>query len=57
MVSSQHAEDIDLDTLLKPDIEEHVVKPVLDLVPDLDTSDYRLLVNPTGRFVTRWPDG
>ena len=30
VISSQHAEDIDLDTLLKPDIEEHVVAPVLD---------------------------
>ena len=29
VISSQHAEDIDLDTLLKPDIEEHVVTPVL----------------------------
>ncbi|MFL6161056.1 MAG: methionine adenosyltransferase [Jatrophihabitantaceae bacterium] len=57
VVSSQHAEDIDLDTLLKPDIEEHVVKPVLDLLENLDTSDYRLLVNPTGRFVTGGPMG
>jgi len=57
VVSSQHAEDIDLDTLLKPDIEEHVVKPVLELVPQLDTSNYRLLVNPTGRFVVGGPMG
>ncbi|WP_375486340.1 methionine adenosyltransferase [uncultured Jatrophihabitans sp.] len=57
VVSSQHAEDIDLDTLLKPDIEEHVVRPVLALVPQLDTSDYRLLVNPTGRFVIGGPMG
>jgi len=57
VVSSQHADDIDLDTLLKPDVEEHVVKPVLALVPQLDTSNYRLLVNPTGRFVTGGPMG
>jgi S-adenosylmethionine synthetase len=57
VVSSQHAEDIDLDTLLKPDIEEHVVKPVLDRLEGLDSSDYRLLVNPTGRFVTGGPMG
>jgi S-adenosylmethionine synthetase len=57
VVSTQHAEDIDLETLLKPDIEEHVVKPVLDRLADLDTSDYRLLVNPTGRFVTGGPMG
>ncbi|HEU5268760.1 MAG TPA: methionine adenosyltransferase, partial [Jatrophihabitans sp.] len=57
VVSTQHAEDIDLDTLLKPDIEEHVVKPVLELVSGLDIAEYRLLVNPTGRFVTGGPMG
>ncbi len=57
VVSSQHAEDIDLDTLLKPDIEEHVVKPVLDALSSIDTSNYRLLVNPTGRFVVGGPMG
>jgi S-adenosylmethionine synthetase len=56
VVSSQHADDIDLDTLLKPDIEEHVVRPVVDAL-GIDTSDYRLLVNPTGRFVIGGPMG
>ena len=56
VVSSQHADDIDLDTLLKPDIEEHVIKPVLEGL-SIDTSDYRVLVNPTGRFVTGGPMG
>jgi S-adenosylmethionine synthetase len=56
VVSSQHAEDIDLDTLLKPDIEEHVVKPVLDGL-GIETDGYRLLVNPTGRFVIGGPMG
>jgi S-adenosylmethionine synthetase len=56
VVSSQHAEDIDLDTLLKPDIEEHVVRPVLAGL-NLDTEGYRLLVNPTGRFVIGGPMG
>ena len=56
VVSSQHADDIDLDTLLKPDIEEHVVRPVLAGL-DIDTENYRLLVNPTGRFVIGGPMG
>ncbi len=56
VISSQHAEDIDLDTLLKPDIEEHVVAPVLDGLA-INTNGYRLLVNPTGRFVTGGPMG
>jgi S-adenosylmethionine synthetase len=56
VISSQHAEDIDLDTLLKPDIEEHVVRPIVDAL-DLDSAGYRLLVNPTGRFVIGGPMG
>jgi S-adenosylmethionine synthetase len=56
VVSSQHADDIDLDTLLKPDIEEHVVRPVLEAL-SIDTAGYRLLVNPTGRFVIGGPMG
>jgi S-adenosylmethionine synthetase len=56
VVSSQHAEDIDLETLLKPDIEEHVVKPVIEGL-NIETEGYRLLVNPTGRFVIGGPMG
>jgi S-adenosylmethionine synthetase len=56
VVSSQHAEDIDLETLLKPDIEEHVVRPVLATL-GIETEGYRLLVNPTGRFVIGGPMG
>ncbi|MFI6850155.1 methionine adenosyltransferase [Kitasatospora sp. NPDC050467] len=56
VVSTQHAADIDLDSLLAPDIREFVVEPVLAGLA-LDTSDYRLLVNPTGRFETGGPMG
>jgi S-adenosylmethionine synthetase len=56
VVSSQHAADIDLDTLLKPDIEEHVIAPVIAQA-GLDTDGYRLLVNPTGRFEIGGPMG
>jgi len=56
VVSTQHAADIDLDTLLTPDIEEHVVRPVLAAF-DLQHENYRLLVNPTGRFEVGGPMG
>jgi S-adenosylmethionine synthetase len=56
VVSSQHAADIDLDTLLKPDVAEHVITPIIaDLA--IDTEGYRLLVNPTGRFEIGGPMG
>ena len=61
VVSSQHASDIDLDTLLAPDIRELVVEPELQALLDagikLDTDGYRLLVNPTGRFEIGGPMG
>ncbi|MBC7301839.1 MAG: methionine adenosyltransferase [Nocardia sp.] len=59
VISTQHAADIDLDNLLAPDIREKVVDAVIgDLnLPSLDTSDIRLLVNPTGKFVLGGPMG
>jgi S-adenosylmethionine synthetase len=56
VVSSQHAADIDLEALLAPDARKHVVDPVLERYP-IDASDYRLLVNPTGRFEIGGPMG
>ncbi|MCW2567611.1 MAG: methionine adenosyltransferase [Mycobacterium sp.] len=56
VVSTQHASDISLETLLAPDIREHVVEPELAGL-GIDTSDYRLLVNPTGRFEIGGPMG
>jgi S-adenosylmethionine synthetase len=56
VLSSQHAADIDLEALLAPDVRKHVVDPVLERY-DIDISDYRLLVNPTGRFEIGGPMG
>jgi S-adenosylmethionine synthetase len=56
VVSSQHAADVSLENLLQPDVADHVIKPVLDRV-DIDTSSFRLLVNPTGRFEIGGPMG
>jgi S-adenosylmethionine synthetase len=56
VVSSQHAADIDLKTLLAPDVADHVVAPELEGL-DIETAGYRLLVNPTGRFEVGGPMG
>jgi S-adenosylmethionine synthetase len=56
VVSTQHASDIDLETLLAPDIKEYVVDPELAEL-EIDTEGYRLLVNPTGRFEIGGPMG
>ncbi len=56
VVSSQHAEDIDIDNLLSPDVAEHVIAPEVEAL-ELQTEGYRLLVNPTGKFVIGGPMG
>ena len=56
VLSTQHAADISLDSMLAPDIETHVIRPVLDEA-GLETSGMRLLVNPTGRFEIGGPMG
>jgi S-adenosylmethionine synthetase len=56
VVSSQHAPDISLDSLLTPDVRDHVITPELDGL-GLDIEGYRLLVNPTGRFEVGGPMG
>jgi S-adenosylmethionine synthetase len=56
VVSSQHADGIDLERLLAVDVRKHVVEPELAEL-GLDTEGVRLLVNPTGRFVVGGPMG
>ncbi|GAB3831219.1 methionine adenosyltransferase [Kribbella italica] len=56
VVSSQHAADISLDEMLTPDVKKHVVDPILEQF-EIDSSDYKLLVNPTGRFEIGGPMG
>ncbi|MCX5069767.1 methionine adenosyltransferase [Micromonospora lupini] len=56
VVSSQHAADISLESLLTPDVRDSVIAPELESL-GLDTDGYRLLVNPTGRFEIGGPMG
>ncbi|MBS9532194.1 methionine adenosyltransferase [Mycobacterium sp. M1] len=59
VVSTQHADGIDLDAQLAPEIKEAVIDSVLrDLGHEtMDTSKVRLLINPTGKFVVGGPMG
>jgi S-adenosylmethionine synthetase len=56
VLSTQHAGDISLDSVLQPDITEQVIKPVVDQLT-INTDDFRLLVNPTGKFEIGGPMG
>jgi len=49
VISAQHREEVDIDTLLKPDVVAEVIEPVIKEI-DLDAEGMRILVNPTGRF-------
>ncbi|GAC1363245.1 MAG: methionine adenosyltransferase [Actinomycetota bacterium] len=55
LISAQHQPEVDIETLLKPDLLDYVVRPV---VPEgLWSDDIRFLVNPTGRFEIGGPKG
>ena len=55
VLSSQHSEEVELDTL-ESDVKKHVIDPILAEFA-LPSEGYRLLVNPTGRFVVGGPMG
>ena len=61
VLSTQHAPNISLEGMLEPDIDQHVIKPVLEELAAtgnaLDTSSYRKLINPTGKFEIGGPMG
>ncbi len=56
VISSQHAADIDLEKQLAPEVKAKVIDPVLKEI-NLPFKDLRILINPTGRFVTGGPMG
>ncbi len=56
VISSKHAEEVDVVKKLTPEIIEHVIEPVLSKI-DLPRKDMRTLINPTGRFVIGGPMG
>ena len=52
LISTQHKDGVDADTLIKPDLWEHVVRPILPHeLYDEKKLQGEFLVNPTGNFV------
>ena len=48
LISTQHRPTVDLETLLKPDLRDHVVTPIIPA--EYAGDGYEILTNPTGRF-------
>ena len=55
LVSTQHNDGIDRDTMIRPDLIEHVIAPVIPA--EFADDNYDVYVNPTGRFVIGGPVG
>jgi S-adenosylmethionine synthetase len=56
LVSTQHAEEADVETVIKPDLIKHVIGPVF-AAEGVDWTGANVYVNPTGRFVIGGPMG
>ncbi len=48
LISTQHQPGLDAETLIKPDLIEHVIRPLVP--PQFQDDDFGVLVNPTGSF-------
>jgi S-adenosylmethionine synthetase len=60
LISTQHKPGVDSDTLIKPDLWEHVLHPILpaELYDEKKlNNDHNFLVNPTGKFEVGGPMG
>ncbi len=57
LISSQHADGIDIQGKMKPELVENVIKPVFEAEGIVWNDDIEVLVNPTGRFVVGGPMG
>ncbi len=56
VISTQHAPHVDLEKTLAPELKRLVIDPIISGL-NIDTSDVRILINPTGRFVIGGPMG
>ena len=56
VISTQHSPNVDLEKTLAPELKKLVIEPMIEGL-NIDTSDVRILINPTGRFVIGGPMG
>jgi len=56
VISNQHEEDIDVETEMRRDVMEHVIKPVIP-AHLINYNTAKIYINPTGRFVVGGPMG
>jgi S-adenosylmethionine synthetase len=55
LISTQHQDGIDRDTVIRPDLIDQVIRPV---IPEQFADDeYEIYINPTGKFVIGGPQG
>jgi len=55
LISTQHNDGVDRDEVIRPDLIENVIRPVVPA--EFADDDYEIYVNPTGRFVIGGPVG
>ena len=53
VISTQHQPNVDIETLLKPDLTQHVIDPLIPAA--FDAENLKILVNPTGMFEVGGP--
>ncbi|MDP4650109.1 MAG: methionine adenosyltransferase [Ilumatobacteraceae bacterium] len=53
LISTQHDEGIDRDTVIRPDLIEQVIRPMIPA--QFANDDYSIFINPTGKFVLGGP--
>jgi S-adenosylmethionine synthetase len=53
LISTQHAAEADRDTVIRPDLIEQVIRPVIPA--QFVNDNYEIFINPTGKFVLGGP--
>ena len=55
LISTQHQDGVDRDTVIRPDLIEQVIRPIVPA--QFADDDYDVHINPTGKFVIGGPPG